>query len=94
MLCVTGVISFQKGVSDKCHVDAGIPVASTQPVNDISHLVRRVKRPADVVDEEVGKRLKGPDASVESVHVNGNGTVEQPVSDGASDVSMKDGSVF
>ncbi|OQV18524.1 putative Protein HGV2 [Hypsibius exemplaris] len=69
--------NWLKGVSDKCHTDAGVPVNAPPPINDISHLVRRMppKRASgiDEGDDESAKRMKGS-----------NGTAVDPPADGKS----------
>ncbi|XP_055329487.1 protein HGV2-like isoform X2 [Paramacrobiotus metropolitanus] len=51
-----------KGVSEQCNSEAGVAV-SAAPVSDISHLVRRVKRSSDMVEDDAVKRLKASDPS-------------------------------
>ena len=63
--------SFQKGVSDKCHTDAGIPVKDQPPINDINHLVRRVEQPKRTLADEEAEAMKRPKMAESTSNSNG-----------------------
>ncbi|GAU95968.1 hypothetical protein RvY_07483 [Ramazzottius varieornatus] len=50
--------AWLKGVSDKCHTDAGLPVREQAPINDINHLVRRVEQPKRALPPENSEATK------------------------------------
>lgn len=61
-------------MSEQSNADAGVTADASKPVNDVSHLVRRVKRTAGEDEEECAKKIKSTDGSPVRVATNGNET--------------------
>ena len=65
--CLRLVFLAQKGVSEQSSAEAGVSSTdSSKPINDISHLIRRVKRSTEGADE-ISKKLKSADGSAVAI---------------------------
>ena len=61
----------QKGVTEKSTTDTETVIDASKPANDITHLIRRVKRSTEEEEDDSAKKLKATNGSA-IVLTNGN----------------------